>query len=127
MQVKIVKNGDQPGQGVGYMDDGTMVVVEYGRQYMNREVELVVTSVLQTSAGRMIFGKMEEGDLSEHSDPRYSGYNQHRSQSSNRDRPRNWDVDERMDKILHRRYVLVQSELDTYLLPLREWFAFGKS
>jgi uncharacterized protein YacL len=98
MQIKIVKNGDQPGQGVGYMDDGTMVVVEYGRQYMNREVELVVTSVLQTSAGRMIFGKMEEGGPSERSDsrpsgerggPRPSGYNQHRSQSSNRNRPRN--------------------------------------
>jgi len=98
MQIKIVKNGDQPGQGVGYMDDGTMVVVEYGRQYMNREVELVVTSVLQTSAGRMIFGKMEEGDLSERNDsrhsgdrggPRPSGYNQHRPQSSNRNRPRN--------------------------------------
>jgi len=89
MQIKIVKNGDQPGQGVGYMDDGTMVVVEYGRQYMNREVELVVTSVLQTSAGRMIFGKMEEDRPSERSDSRASGYNQHRSQSSNRNRPRN--------------------------------------
>ena len=89
MQIKIVKNGDQPGQGVGYMDDGTMVVVEYGRQHMNREVELVVTSVLQTSAGRMIFGKMDEERPSERSDSRPSGYNQHRSQSSNRNRPRN--------------------------------------
>ena len=88
MQIKIVKNGDQPGQGVGYMDDGTMVVVEYGRQHMNREVELVVTSVLQTSAGRMIFGKIEESGFSDRSDSRPSGYNQHRSQSSNRNRPR---------------------------------------
>jgi uncharacterized protein YacL len=98
MQVKIVKNGDQPGQGVGYMDDGTMVVVENGRQYMNREVELIVTSVLQTSAGRMIFGKMEEEGAYDRSDsrssgerggPRSSGYNQYRSQSSSRNRPRN--------------------------------------
>lgn len=98
LQVKIVKNGDQPGQGIGYMEDGTMVVVEYGRQYMNREVDLVVTSVLQTSAGRMIFGKMDEGRSSERSDsrssverggPRTSGYNQQRSQSPNRYRPRN--------------------------------------
>ena len=53
MQVKVVKQGDQSDQGVGYMDDGTMVVVEQGRQLIGREVTVAVTSVLQTSAGRM--------------------------------------------------------------------------
>jgi len=60
MPVKLVKMGDQPGQGVGYLDDGTMVVVEQGRDSIGQEVELIITSVLQTSAGRMIFGKMPE-------------------------------------------------------------------
>lgn len=60
MTIKILKPGDQMGQGVGYLDDGTMVVVENGRAFMGREVDLIVTSVLQTSAGRMIFGKYEE-------------------------------------------------------------------
>jgi uncharacterized protein YacL len=60
MRVKMVKTGDQPGQGIGYMDDGTMIVVEQGRQYLNQEIDLTVTSVLQTSAGRMIFGKVAD-------------------------------------------------------------------
>ncbi|MBN1846364.1 MAG: PIN domain-containing protein [Sedimentisphaerales bacterium] len=60
MSVRVVKPGDQPGQGVGYMEDGTMIVVEQGRQFMNREVEIIVTSVLQTSAGRMIFGRLPD-------------------------------------------------------------------
>ena len=57
MQVRIVKAGDQIGQGVGYLDDGTMVVVEQGRPLIGQEVGIVVTSVLQTPAGRMIFGQ----------------------------------------------------------------------
>jgi uncharacterized protein YacL len=57
--VKIVKQGDQLGQGVGYLDDGTMVVVEQGRSAIGQEVSITVTSVLQTPAGRMIFGKIE--------------------------------------------------------------------
>ena len=59
MTVRLTKPGDQPGQGVGYLDDGTMVVAEQGRGYIGQEVRLVVTSVLQTSAGRMIFGKLD--------------------------------------------------------------------
>jgi uncharacterized protein YacL len=59
MTIKIVKPGDQPGQGVGYLDDGTMVVVEQGRPHIGTEVQLTVTSVLQTPAGRMIFGRVE--------------------------------------------------------------------
>ena len=55
--VRIVKPGEEIGQGVGYLDDGTMIVVEGGRDYIGKEVKVNVTSVLQTSAGRMIFGK----------------------------------------------------------------------
>jgi uncharacterized protein YacL len=57
MAVRILKTGEEPGQGVGYLPDGTMVVVEQGRQHMNQEIEFTVTSMLQTSAGKMIFGR----------------------------------------------------------------------
>ncbi len=59
MKVTLVKAGEEPGQGVGYLEDGTMVVVEGGRDFVGQEVTMTVTSALQTSAGRMIFGKME--------------------------------------------------------------------
>jgi uncharacterized protein YacL len=55
--VRIVKPGEEAGQGVGYLDDGTMIVVEGGKEFIGRQVKVSVTSVLQTSAGRMIFGK----------------------------------------------------------------------
>ena len=55
--VRIVKAGEEDGQGVGYLEDGTMIVVEGGKPHIGQEVEIDVTSVLQTSAGRMIFGK----------------------------------------------------------------------
>src|SRR5262245_4268701 len=58
LSVKLVKPGDQIGQGVGYLDDGTMVVVEQGRNQLGQEVTITVTSVLQTPAGRMIFGRL---------------------------------------------------------------------
>ncbi len=61
MQIKVVKPGDQQGQGVAYLEDGTMVVVEQGRGVIGREVDVVITSALQTSAGRMIFAKLEDG------------------------------------------------------------------
>jgi len=57
--VRIVKPGEEPGQGVGYLDDGTMVVVEGGRDHVNQLVHVAVTSVLQTSAGRMVFGRYD--------------------------------------------------------------------
>jgi uncharacterized protein YacL len=60
VQVKVVKAGEEPGQGVGYLDDGTMIVIEGGRNHIGVLVCLTVTSVLQTSAGRMIFGRFEE-------------------------------------------------------------------
>jgi uncharacterized protein YacL len=59
MSVRLVKPGDQIGQGVGYLEDGTMVVVEQGRSLIGQEVTITVTSVLQTPAGRMIFGRIE--------------------------------------------------------------------
>jgi uncharacterized protein YacL len=58
LAVRIVKPGEEMGQGVGYLDDGTMIVVEGGRDHVGREVKINVTSVLQTSAGRMIFGRV---------------------------------------------------------------------
>ncbi|MFW6359448.1 MAG: PIN/TRAM domain-containing protein [Chroococcales cyanobacterium] len=59
LDVKVLKQGKEPAQGVGYLDDGTMVVIEEGREYVGEEVQVIVTSALQTSAGRMIFGKPE--------------------------------------------------------------------
>jgi uncharacterized protein YacL len=58
MNVKIVKTGKEQGQGVAYLDDGTMIVVEGGSRYIDEAVQIIVTSSLQTSAGRMIFGKL---------------------------------------------------------------------
>jgi uncharacterized protein YacL len=60
MTVRVVKAGDQMGQGVGYLDDGTMVVIEQGRALIGQEIGIVVTSVLQTPAGRMIFGRPDQ-------------------------------------------------------------------
>lgn len=60
LNVKIVKEGKEAKQGVGYLDDGTMIVVDGGRDYMGEDVEVQVTSVLQTAAGRMIFTKLQK-------------------------------------------------------------------
>lgn len=63
MRVKIVRPGEATSQGVGYLDDGTMVVVENARKMVDQEIEMSVTSTLQTSAGRMIFGRyVGDGD-----------------------------------------------------------------
>lgn len=59
LTVKIIKPGEESGQGIGYLDDGTMIVAEQARDHVGQDVSIMVTSVLQTSAGRMIFGKME--------------------------------------------------------------------
>ncbi len=58
--VQLVKNGKEEGQGVAYLDDGTMIVVEDGSKSIGKEVAVIITSVLQTSAGKMIFAKLEE-------------------------------------------------------------------
>lgn len=59
MKVVLVKEGKDQSQAIGYLDDGTMVVVEDGRRKLNKEVDVTVTSVLQTTAGRMIFAKIK--------------------------------------------------------------------
>jgi len=59
VEVRIVKAGEEHAQGVGYLDDGTMIVIENGRDHIGSTVGIAVTSVLQTSAGRMIFGRFE--------------------------------------------------------------------
>lgn len=60
LRVLLLKEGKDQNQAIGYLDDGTMVVVENGRRKMNNEVEVTVTSVLQTTAGRMIFARLKE-------------------------------------------------------------------
>jgi len=60
MKIRIIQEGKELGQGVGYLDDGTMVVVENGRRYISSTIEVVVTKVLQTAAGRMIFARLED-------------------------------------------------------------------
>ncbi|WP_257351147.1 PIN/TRAM domain-containing protein [Pseudalkalibacillus decolorationis] len=57
LNVQVIKDGKEHNQGVGYLDDGTMIVVEDGRDYIGKTIDVLVTSVLQTSAGRMIFAK----------------------------------------------------------------------
>lgn len=61
IMVKVVKAGEEAGQGIGYLEDGTMVVVEDGRGHIGDDVGITVTSMLQTSAGRMVFGRIQNG------------------------------------------------------------------
>jgi uncharacterized protein YacL len=60
IEVNVIQEGKESGQGVGYLDDGTMVVVEDGRNHLNRKINVTVTKVLQTAAGRMIFARLEK-------------------------------------------------------------------
>lgn len=71
MSVKILKEGKEPGQGVAYLDDGTMVVVDNARRHMGKNVDVAVTSVLQTTAGRMIFTILKD-DAPENFYPSFS-------------------------------------------------------
>ena len=57
MDVKVIKEGKEDRQGIGYLDDGTMIVVDNGIEYMDEDIAVMVTSILQTAAGRMIFAK----------------------------------------------------------------------
>ena len=63
MNIVVLKEGKEYNQGVGYLDDGTMVVVDHARRMIGRAVEITVTSVLQTASGKMIFGKLEDAGL----------------------------------------------------------------
>ena len=60
IRVFVLKEGKEAGQGVAYLDDGTMIVVDNARRYIGKNVDVVVTSVLQTTAGRMIFTRLKE-------------------------------------------------------------------
>ncbi|MGF2614122.1 PIN/TRAM domain-containing protein [Rossellomorea vietnamensis] len=60
LRVQVIKDGKEQKQGIAYLDDGTMIVVEEGRNYIGKSIEVLVTSVLQTSAGRMIFAKPKQ-------------------------------------------------------------------
>ena len=85
LKLKIVKPGEGAGQGVGYLDDGTMVVVEQARNRVGQNLSIIVTSALQTSAGRLVFAKLAE-DASGNS-PRNS------NRSNKRSGPRTYDPD----------------------------------
>lgn len=65
MNVKILKEGKEMGQGVAYLDDGTMIVVDNGRKQIGKTLDVMVTSVLQTTAGRMIFARLKEESVRE--------------------------------------------------------------
>jgi len=56
-ELKVIQEGKEPNQGVGYFDDGTMIVIENGQKFLNQTIKVTVTKVLQTSAGRMIFAR----------------------------------------------------------------------
>ena len=58
--VQVLREGKEPGQGVGFLEDGTMVVVDNARKMIGKTIDTAVTSVLQTTAGKMIFGRYEE-------------------------------------------------------------------
>jgi len=62
MNLFILKEGKEPNQGVGYLDDGTMVVVDNAKRFLGRSIDITVTSVLQTTAGKMFFGRCESGE-----------------------------------------------------------------
>ena len=62
MDVRVSKEGKEHNQGIAYLDDGTMVVIDNSRHLIGQAVKVIVTSVLQTSAGRMIFAKLEDAD-----------------------------------------------------------------
>jgi uncharacterized protein YacL len=64
MHVQVLKEGKESGQGVAYLDDGTMVVVDHGKKYIGQLVDVTVTTVLQTTAGRMIFARLRDEDAS---------------------------------------------------------------
>lgn len=83
LAVHIIKPGEQPGQGVGYLEDGTMIVAENGADAIGKEVQLTVTSTMQTSAGRLIFGRIAEDngldDSGEYAGKRPDDSGQHQS------------------------------------------------
>ena len=92
MQVKILKEGKEHDQGVAYLDDGTMVVVDNGRRRIGQTLNVTITSVLQTQAGRMIFAKPGDdyGERGEYSGDRGRGRDRFRGRDRDRDRDRSF-------------------------------------
>ena len=89
MEIKILKEGKEHEQGVAYLDDGTMVVVDNGKRRLGHTVKVTITSVLQTQAGRMIFAKLSD-DNSHHADRGGERWREHRDHHGNDSRrPRN--------------------------------------
>jgi uncharacterized protein YacL len=86
MQVRIIKPGEEAEQGIGYLDDGTMIVVEGGRNKIGRDLLISVTSSLQTSAGKMIFGKFERFAQETTNDNRRRPYRRSARSSASDDR-----------------------------------------
>ena len=76
MTVQVIKDGKEAGQGVAYLDDGTMIVVDGGRKFIGQTIGVIVTSVLQTAAGRMIFAKPKLGDKKTGDQETASSYNE---------------------------------------------------
>jgi uncharacterized protein YacL len=62
LAVHVLREGKEVGQGVGYLEDGTMVVIDQGKKFLGQTVNVAVTSVLQTAAGRMIFSRLADDD-----------------------------------------------------------------
>ena len=85
MRVFILKEGKEYNQGVAYLDDGTMVVVDNAKKMISRTIDIAVTSVLQTTAGKMIFGRFDDRVHAVHDK---SQSHAERPQSGSRDQPR---------------------------------------
>ena len=91
MTVKVIKEGTEREQGVAYLEDGTMVVVEEGKYFINKDVEVIVTSALQTDAGKMIFAKpkhsihgIQEKSSAKENSNNHNGSNNHNNGNRNR-------------------------------------------
>jgi len=84
MRVMILREGKEPNQGVAYLDDGTMVVVDGARRMINKSTDIIVTSVHQTTAGKMIFGRLDERSESVPAAARHAAAAQGRGDSGGR-------------------------------------------
>jgi len=83
INVKIIKEGKEKEQGIAYLNDGTMIVVDGARKMTNKRIDVIVTNVLQTDAGRMIFTRYEQHGGHE-------GHNGHQNNNNNRDNRRDF-------------------------------------
>lgn len=98
MVVHVIKDGKESGQGVAYLDDGTMIVVDGGKRFVGEQVDVLVTSVLQTAAGRMIFAKPKQSDDKE---VRRNGrYTRYRGNRDGRDGRESRSSQARIERVL---------------------------